>query len=376
MKTPKEQELRAFITGFLTDPAHDKHTINSMTAQVFRIALAAMDAEPAGWQVKKHGGNWVSIKEEEVHHYKFNEELPVREIYATQPVAIVDAEPVADVVAWHKEGEERTCDIRWRRFDVAPGPLFAVAQPAAVVPDEMEPTVEAIKRVLPTSNPDEYAACIGADMWNACRAAMLNHSDDDRDMVEPVSQPYKLPATRFLQVADLYEMQFDDGRTCAFHTDAEKAVQWLHACDGNKVQEYVKLERLQDALTGNSPVIPDGWKLVPLEPTYQMCEAMGLPWESPRFPDRYKAMIAAAPDFREIGNSSTNNFRENTETSTKCWCRTCRPVTISDMRFVVCPECGNKRCPHAADHRHACTRSNEPGQEGSAYPAAPRQEGK
>ncbi|WP_150312187.1 hypothetical protein [Enterobacter hormaechei] len=57
-----------------------------------------------------------------------------------------------------------------------------------------------------------------------------------------------------------------------------------------------------------------------------------------------------------------------------CWCRTCRPVTISDMRFVVCPECGNKRCPHANDHRNACTGSNEPGQEGSAYPAAPKQE--
>lgn len=56
------------------------------------------------------------------------------------------------------------------------------------------------------------------------------------------------------------------------------------------------------------------------------------------------------------------------------WCRTCRPVTISDMRFVVCPECGNKRCPHANDHRNACTGSNEPGQEGSAYPAAPQQE--
>ncbi|MDU9626264.1 hypothetical protein [Escherichia coli] len=57
-----------------------------------------------------------------------------------------------------------------------------------------------------------------------------------------------------------------------------------------------------------------------------------------------------------------------------CWCRTCRPVTMTDMRFVVCPECGNKRCPHANDHRNACTGSNEPGQEGSAYPAAPQQE--
>ena len=88
--------------------------------------------------------------------------------------------------------------------------------------------------------------------WNACRAAMLHGA-------EPVSQTYKSQHTQFEQVADLYEMQFDDGRTCAFHTDAQKAAQWLQACDGNRVQEYVKLERLRNALSGNYPVTPDGW---------------------------------------------------------------------------------------------------------------------
>ncbi|WP_233596652.1 hypothetical protein [Citrobacter koseri] len=57
-----------------------------------------------------------------------------------------------------------------------------------------------------------------------------------------------------------------------------------------------------------------------------------------------------------------------------CWCHTCRQVKLNDMRFVVCPDCGNKRCPKASDHRNACTGSNEPGQIGSAYPAAPQQE--
>ena len=56
-----------------------------------------------------------------------------------------------------------------------------------------------------------------------------------------------------------------------------------------------------------------------------------------------------------------------------CWCRTCRPVVLNDMRFVVCPDCGNKRCPRANDHRNACTGSNEPGQGGSAYPDTPRE---
>ena len=37
-------------------------------------------------------------------------------------------------------------------------------------------------------------------------------------------------------------------------------------------------------------------------------------------------------------------------------------------RMIVCPTCGNKRCPKASDHDLACTGSNEPGQPGSVYP--------
>jgi hypothetical protein len=50
-----------------------------------------------------------------------------------------------------------------------------------------------------------------------------------------------------------------------------------------------------------------------------------------------------------------------------CWCETCRPITIHDQRFIVCPDCGNKRCPKANDHRNACTNSNEVGQPGSSW---------
>ncbi|ELO78599.1 TPA: hypothetical protein JEL63_003375 [Salmonella enterica subsp. enterica serovar Enteritidis] len=47
------------------------------------------------------------------------------------------------------------------------------APPAPVVPDAIKPDYEVIKAILPTANPDEYACCVAADMWNACRAAML-----------------------------------------------------------------------------------------------------------------------------------------------------------------------------------------------------------
>ena len=91
-----------------------------------------------------------------------------------------------------------------------------------VVPPAIEPDYKVIKSILPTSNPDEYACCIAADMWNACRAAMLQ--------------------------------------------------------------------------AGNSPVIPDGYVMVPKEPTETMINA----WLSEVANWRghvagYKAMLAVAP---------------------------------------------------------------------------------
>ena len=38
-------------------------------------------------------------------------------------------------------------------------------------------------------------------------------------------------------------------------------------------------------------------------------------------------------------------------------------------RMILCPECGNKRCPKASHHDLPCTTSNEPGQPGSVYTA-------
>ena len=42
-------------------------------------------------------------------------------------------------------------------------------------------------------------------------------------------------------------------------------------------------------------------------------------------------------------------------------------VPRENARMILCSSCGSKRCPHANDHRNACTGSNEPGQKGSAY---------
>ncbi|MGE8495431.1 hypothetical protein [Comamonas sp.] len=112
---------------------------------------------------------------------------------------------------------------------------------------------------------------------------------------------------------------------------------------------------------------PDGWRLVPVASTAAMEWAFRsaevrysngagrmLPMDPhSAFKAQYRDMLSAAPP--------------PPEREPKCWCETCRPVTLSDMRMVLCPDCGNKRCPKATHHDNACTNSNAPGQPGSSW---------
>lgn len=63
--------------------------------------------------------------------------------------------------------------------------------------------------------------------------------------------------------------------------------------------------------------------------------------------------------------------------SPACWCRNCDHAAKAGLspleriragsRFIVCPDCGNKRCPKGTNHALACTNSNEAGQPGSEW---------
>lgn len=103
-------------------------------------------------------------------------------------------------------------------------------------------------------------------------------------------------------------------------------------------------------------------------------QMLGVMAESAWKAGRRAAMLAAAP--QSPGSEPATmpgKWIPVSEQKPDCWCLTCRPVVLNDMRFVVCPDCGNKRCPRANDHRNACTGSNEPGQEGGAYPDTPQE---
>jgi hypothetical protein len=69
---------------------------------------------------------------------------------------------------------------------------------------------------------------------------------------------------------------------------------------------------------------------------YDVSRGRGHEWEN--------AMDAAAPSPQAQAQQGL----------TECWCTTCRPITLGDMRFVACPTCGDKRCVHAKNHAAPC----------------------
>ncbi len=266
--------------------------------------------------------------------------LIVRELAAFRLAAMDSRESIEmplDYLQGHRDGLEWAAQLAesnhpqtgdWLYDDpielakaIRKGPGMPPVQPEQVVPT-FDEWLE-----LSGNKPLGWVKDAMRESYDACRAAMLNHPEQHLDMVD-------------------------------------------HSGDVN--------EKGGD---GNSPVIPDGWTCNDkANAALMMLDRIETadPVDDDRI-DGIKRIVrelAAAPHDTPALNSvqSVDSVADRwipvSEQKPDCWCLTCRPLTLNDMRFVVCPDCGNKRCPRANDHRDACAGSNEPGQEGSVYPAA------
>ncbi|HGP2369742.1 TPA: hypothetical protein ACLGWU_003932 [Salmonella enterica] len=213
MTTITREEVKAFIEQIESDLS------NGWEAQIFelklaRIALASLEAEPIGaFHIadQQVGGTSDYIKDGE-----WPIDNGIIEVYAAPPATVVPeklpcsvelkpgliigkgcktetlltalrrrADYYAKIDAFTSE-ERAEHDASIEAFKaMLPTPADSQGRPRApVVPPAIEPDYKVIKSILPTANPDEYACCIAADMWNACRATMLQ--DNQRDLSQPV----------------------------------------------------------------------------------------------------------------------------------------------------------------------------------------------
>lgn len=220
--------------------------------ELARIVMASLEAEPIGaFHIadQQVGGTSDYIKDGE-----WPIDNGVIDVYAVPPVQETgvynDVFNIIGLLKKNEWAEHCTSTVLGSLLESEITRLVGKEQPASVVPPAIEPDYEVIKSILPTANPDEYACTIAADMWNACRAAMLQGA-------EPVSQTYELP-----ELIEGMEVSIDVS-TC----DADAGNRYFGTV--TEVSEldtakngYILL--VQDAkpnfdVNGNSPVIPGGW---------------------------------------------------------------------------------------------------------------------
>lgn len=182
------------------------------------------------------------------------------------------------------------------------------APPAQVsAPDFKKLALELVENLVDCNGADDSAVKQYLK-WTekTCRAAMLQGAEQQN---RQQNIPENIPVTQFKPVADLYGLTSSNGGETSFTFDAVEARDFIDG--GWLCQEYVTLERYQEAMlqgvAGNSPAIPDGWVMVPADPTAEMLQSgISAHYERSQIQihDRpapgpmtcaYVAMLAAAP---------------------------------------------------------------------------------
>jgi len=123
--------------------------------------------------------------------------------------------------------------------------------------------------VIDQSNLDYLKSGSDADVWPASRTEMGDV------LLYRTAPPAPVSVPDAMEMDDDFDSAFEHG----------KAVGW-NAYRAAMLQSFGNSEQL------NSPVIPDGWVLVPEEPTHEMLEAGD---EQFGTYDVYRRMVAASP---------------------------------------------------------------------------------
>ncbi|MBA8033525.1 hypothetical protein HV096_15795 [Citrobacter freundii] len=175
-------------------------------------------------------------------------------------IATTNIEPVACIDRANLDYLADGCDGHvWATSYAEPGDVLLYTTPITPIsPDKM--TVE---MAYPRVQTNWHDAKNFAEGWNACLAAMLqagNHTEQHLDMVDRSGDANEngkdvtlinegnMPAMQIKPVADLYSITSPTGSETTFTFDASEASSFVGS--GWSVQEYVELERYQEAITG------------------------------------------------------------------------------------------------------------------------------
>ncbi|EPY8431253.1 hypothetical protein ACXG85_001046 [Enterobacter kobei] len=285
------------------------HADVAILNELVRIALASLEAEAVGEVSEQRDGlvmdGTVDLGGASTHRIikgaSKMKRLPLGTKFYTTPPAPANSEPVAwlwshrkhpsEVSLVRPEDDERAEGAHWSGWSCQA--LYAAPPAPVSVPDEVcwEDVPEEI------TEDDMALASAWAHGFNQCRAAMLKHSEpfivtSDHRMMEMPQVEAINAVTAMLQGAEPV--------TTAGKLPFE---QWLSQQTGTIdvecgcVMTEVFFHWLRVAYeAGNSPVIPDGWVAVPVEPTIAILDEFDsiIDYGAEDSKDAWSRLLAAA----------------------------------------------------------------------------------
>lgn len=136
-----------------------------------------------------------------------------------------------------------------------------------------------IREILSKASAQSDGGNLGYAMADAVKVIdeVLERRNADRPPVYPTIADEKLDDEMLQELIEFRRSTFE-----YLSKEGHEVQTIIH---GVVLSAMLELQERRSAMlqAGNSPVTPDDWVLVPVEPNYQMCEAMGLLWEAHDF---------------------------------------------------------------------------------------------
>ncbi|EJJ5977485.1 DUF551 domain-containing protein [Escherichia coli] len=251
----KEQLIEEAKLKIAIAKCHPNSGMARVEGELFKIALASLEAEPIAWVC---GENIILFNPDTVEAYAKRAEISPKPLYAAPPVPVIQAD-VAQVIENLKQ-KLVECNRYNYCADAVKGVedasrVFALQNQnmsAPITPEAIENAIEYIRSIAFHIDEDDYHGKHIAYFMRQALAWLEGHSCSDDRQGKADNQP-----VRGNQAAE-----FNNGNEWNGNPDIDDAIimldriDTLESCDDDRIEAVKAVLR---GLAGNSPVTPDGW---------------------------------------------------------------------------------------------------------------------